>query len=172
MIRSLIRRMLTRAERDLGESCDWLRFVLDRSLPAFLKCGKMASVASARRRCPPAPYHVACALASMREDCGPCVRIALRAAKKDGVPDEVMRAVVERRPEDLPPELAAVDRFASSVLAADGLEAEGREAIRARWGDAALIEIAIGLGAAPFFPIAKRALGYAVSCSASPPLVR
>jgi hypothetical protein len=47
----------------------------------------------------------------------------------------------------------------------NGEEDSLRECIRQRYGDEGLIEMALAIASCRAFPVTKRALGYAVSCS-------
>jgi alkylhydroperoxidase family enzyme len=166
VLRWIIRKKLDSVERDLGESADYLRFMVDASLPAFLTFTKVLAVAEHRRKLPADAHHVARLVATRDADCGTCVRVEIRLAKKAGVPLDVIRAVIGRAPERLPERLADVYRFTESVVTARYDEARLRERIRTAYGDAALVELALGIAACRVFPTVKRALGYATSCSA------
>ena len=107
---------------------------------------------------------VARIVATRDEDCGTCVQMEVNLARKAGVPAEQLRAVLERRPQDLPPALAAVYGFAESVVTADYDDASWREKVKALYGEEGLVEVALAIASARFFPVTKRALGYAVSC--------
>lgn len=164
MIRKLIHRKLDGLERELGASLDYLRFIVDRSLGAFFAFLKFTKLAEYRRRLPVEPHMIASLRASQSEDCGTCVQIAVNLARQAGLAPEVVRATLEDRPEALPAELADVHRYATSVLEhAD--DAELRETLRARYGDEGLIELGYAMASAKVFPVVKRSLGYAVSCS-------
>jgi len=165
MIRALILKKLDSVEKHIGGSLDYLRHVVRVSLRAFFKFAKIMPLAEYRRQLPAGPYHVARIVATRDEDCGTCVQIEVNAAKRSGVPVEVLAAVLERRPGDLPDELADIYRFAESVVEATGQESEFRERIRHRYGEEALVELALAIAACRVFPITKRALGYATSCS-------
>jgi alkylhydroperoxidase family enzyme len=165
MIRKLILKRLDKEERSLGESLDYVRHLVRTSLPAFFKFALFTPLSQHRRKLPPAPYRVARIVATRDEDCGTCVQIEVNLARKDGVPADVIRAVLNNRPEDLPAELADVYRFAKSVVEASGEEEELRERVRERYGEEALVELALGIAAARVFPVTKRALGYATSCA-------
>jgi alkylhydroperoxidase family enzyme len=165
MIRKLILRRLDAEERSLGESLDYLRHVVRTSLPSFIKFALFTPLSQHRRKLPPAPYRVARIVATQDEDCGTCVQIEVNLARKDGVPAEFVRAVLDGRPEGLPPELEEVYRFAKAVVGASGEEGELRERLRERYGEEGLVELALGIAAARVFPVTKRALGYATSCA-------
>jgi alkylhydroperoxidase family enzyme len=165
LIRKLILKRLDKEERSLGESVDYVRHILRTSLPAFFKFALFTPLSQHRRKLPPAPYRVARIVATQDEDCGSCVQIEVNLAREDGVPAEVVRAVLNNRPEELTPELADVYRFAKAVVEASDGEAEFRERLRERYGEEGLVEMALGIAAARVFPVTKRALGYATSCA-------
>jgi alkylhydroperoxidase family enzyme len=165
VLRWIIKKKLDGVERDLGESADYLRFMVDASVPAFLKFTKVLSVADHRRHLPVDAHHVARLVATRDADCGTCVRIEIRLAKKAGVPLDVIRAVVDCAPERLPERLADVYRFTESVVTARYDEEPLRRRIREAYGDAALVELALAIAACRVFPVVKRALGFATSCA-------
>ena len=166
MLRTIILRKLTSEERKLGESIDYVRHIVRTSIPAFLRFAKIFPIANYRKRLPLEAKHVAQIVASRDEDCGTCVQIGINLATADGVPPEVLRAVLDTEPGRLDEKLADVYRFAEAVVTASGEE----DALRARmvehFGQEGLIELALAIGSSRFFPIVKRSLGYATSCSA------
>ena len=165
MLRWIIGKRLDAVERDLGESADYLRFMVGASLPAFLKFTKVLPVAAYRRRLPLDAHHVARLVATRDEDCGTCVRVEIRIAKKAGVSLDVIRAVIDRAADRLPAALADVYRFTECVVTARSDDAPLRARIRERYGDAALAELALAIAACRVFPIVKRALGFSTSCA-------
>jgi alkylhydroperoxidase family enzyme len=165
MLRWIIGRKLDAVERDLGESADYLRFMARASLVSFVKFTKVLAVAEHRRKLPLDAHHVARLVATRDEDCGTCVRVEIRLAKKAGVPPDVIRAVVDEAPERLTERLADVYRFAESVVTARYDDETLRRRIRDAYGDAALVELALAIAGCRVFPIVKRTLGFAASCS-------
>lgn len=164
MIRRIILKKLDAVETQLGESVDYLRFVVRTSLRAFLKFVKIMPLAQYRRKLPVDAYYIAVIAASMDADCGPCAQIGINQAQQAGVSSEVIRAVVEHQPENLSPDLAQVYRFTISVVRATEEHDVLREPIRDRYGDEGLIELAFAMAACRVFPVTKRALGFATSC--------
>jgi alkylhydroperoxidase family enzyme len=165
MIRKLIIKRLAAEERSLGASLDYLREIVRTSLSAFFKFALFMPLAQHRRKLPAAPYRVARIVATRDEDCGTCVQIEVNLARKDGVAVDIIRAVLDKRPQDLPQELADVYNFASAVVEQTGAEELIRARLRERYGQEALVELALGIATARVFPLTKRALGYATSCS-------
>lgn len=165
-MRRLAHRAVDAAERDLGVPLDYLRAVADTSLAAFAKFGLFLPLAQHRRHLPAAPYHLARIAATQHEDCGTCVQIEVTNALRAGVPEALVRAAAEGRDDDLG-ELSDVVRYARAVVTAADDPAL-RETLRARYGEAGLVELALGIAAARVFPTTKRALGYAQACALTP----
>jgi len=133
-----------------------------------MKFGRFVPVAGYRRALGAVEANVARIAVSRVEDCGGCVQIAVNVARQEGVPREVIRAVVEGRFDALDPDLAEIARFASTVAAPAGDDPELRERIRARVGVEAFVELCLAIATGKVFPTLKRGLGYAASCSAAP----
>lgn len=165
MLGWLVMRRLAAMERQLGVSLEYLRHLYRVSPRLFFKFARAAPLANCRRALPKAPFHIAALAAVKREDCGTCVQIGVNMALGDGVDPEQIRAAVEGRVDDLPDDLADVYRFAEAVSAASGDEELYREAIRTRWGEEAIAELALAIAGSRIFPTVKRTLGYATSCS-------
>jgi len=165
MLKFLVRWRIRAFERRLGEPLDYLRHLLGASFGAFRAFARAAKVAAYRKALPAAPFHVARLVAVRHEDCGPCVQTVVNLAKADGVPADVLRAVLDRRVADLPESLRDVYRFAEAVVEITGEEEPYRERLRAVFGEAALCELALAIATCRLFPTVKRALGYATSCS-------
>ncbi|HMP02048.1 MAG TPA: hypothetical protein PKD86_12410 [Gemmatales bacterium] len=165
MLHWLIERRLTKLEKQLGVPLDYLRHILKTSTRAFFKFLKITPLASYRRACPADAIHVARLVAVLHEDCGPCVQIGVNAARQDGVKAEVLKAVLARQPESLPAPLPDVYHFAAAVVTNSADLDDRREAVRDQLGEEALVELAMGIASCRFFPVTKRALGFARSCA-------
>jgi hypothetical protein len=165
MLRRIILARIASAEKNLGVPLDYCRFIVRVSLRAFLKFAKFLAVDEYRRVLPPGPFYVARIVATRHEDCGSCVQIAVNQAKKAGVPAELLRGVLDCKMDALPEELSEAYHFAEAVLMANGEENLWRERIRLRYGDEALIEMALAIATCRVFPTIKHALGYSISCS-------
>ena len=152
-------------EKQWGVSLEYCRFIVRVSLRAAFKFAKFLAVDEYRRVLPPGPCSVARIVAVRHEDCGTCVQIAVNQAKKAGVPLEQLRAVLNGKPDGLPEELRDVYRFAEAVVTRRGEADALRERMRLRYGDEGLVELALAIASCRTFPVTKRVLGYAVSCS-------
>jgi alkylhydroperoxidase family enzyme len=146
-------------------SLDYLRHILHTSLPAFLKFSLFLPLARHRHTLPPEPYHIARLVATQEADCGTCVQAEVHLARQAGVAPAVLEAVIQHRVEELEPEIAHIYRFTRAVVAATGEEEDLRPVLQAHYGDAGMVELALGIAAARVYPTTKRALGYATSCA-------
>lgn len=165
MLRRFLASRIAAAERELGVSMEYAHSILGVSLPAFFRFARFLAVDEYRRLLPEAPRAVARIAAVQLEDCGTCLQIVVNQARNAGVPRAHVRAVLEGRWGDLPEELTEVCRFTVAVVTRSGGEDALRERIRVRYGDEGLVELALAIASCRTFPITKRALGYAVSCS-------
>jgi alkylhydroperoxidase family enzyme len=164
MLRQMILRRLATEERALGVSVEYIRHILRASLPAFLKFSLFIPLARHQHALPPAPYHIARLVATHEADCGTCVQAEVNLARQAGVAPAVLEAVLQHRLTDLEPEIADIYRFTRAVVLATGEEEELRPHLSARYGEAGMVELALGIAAARVYPTTKRALGYATSC--------
>jgi alkylhydroperoxidase family enzyme len=164
LIKRLLLKRIEAAERDLGVPADYVKDILRVSLPAFLRFAAFTPLSAYRRKLPAAPCAVARIVAIRSEDCGPCVQIGVNLARRDGVAPEILRAVLDRKLEDLPEELAEVYHFTEAVLEKNGQDGPLRERMRKRYGEEGLVELALAIASCRVFPATKWALGYAVSC--------
>ena len=78
--------------------------------------------------------------------------------RRQGVPPQPVTRLLE--------ELKEAYCFAEAVVTLNGEDDSLRERIRLRYGDEGLIEMALAIASCRVFPVTKRALGYAVSCTA------
>lgn len=171
MIRWFIHRQIDRQEKILGESLDYARHILDTSLKAFMKFAKIMPFAAYRRKLPADAASIAHLVAARDEDCGTCVQIAINVAIAEGINPDWLQAALDDRSDGLPAELAEVYRFADHVVRNTGQESELRETLRERYGDEALIELALAISGSRVYPMVKRVLGYAKSCAVAKPHV-
>lgn len=165
MIQALAMMKLNSVEKQLGMSVDYLRHIVRTSLGAFLKFVKVMPLAEYRKALPAEPYHVARIVATRDADCGTCVQIEVNLAKKDRVSNEILRAVLDQKPEALSEQLSDVYHFAEAVLNSAEDEDRLREKVRKHYGEKGLVELALAIAICRVFPVTKRALGYATSCS-------
>ncbi|MEM7028322.1 MAG: hypothetical protein AAF629_01925 [Chloroflexota bacterium] len=165
MIKNMIAKQLDKQEQDFGVSLDYVRHILNTSLPAFFKFGMFMPLAQHRRSLPPEAFAVARIVATRDEDCGTCVQLEVNQAQKTGTASAILQAILNDTPDDLPLELATVYHFTQAVIGQTGTEDQYRTDIVSQWGEEALVELALAIASARAFPIIKRSLGYATRCS-------
>ena len=165
MLRSWITRRVDAEERRAGVPLEYVRHILRVSLPAFMRYAAFIPMSRYRRRLPADAFHVARLVATRRQDCGSCVQIVVNLARRDGLGSTTIADVLAARVDALPSELQDVYRFAEAVVDATYDEGPLRERLRSRYGEEALVELALAIASAQVFPVAKRALKYAISCS-------
>jgi hypothetical protein len=152
------------SERHLGVKLDYMRLVAAASPDAFARMGRITQMAPAN---PPDRKLLLWAGlgAEMQDDCGECVQIFVNLALKIGVPPADLRAALAGELDRIPPLYADAFRF-GRLVAAGELEAETvRERLAAQLDAATMVDLAMEIGRARFYPAFKRALGVAVSCS-------
>ena len=165
MLGFLVRRKIRSAEKKLGEPLDYLREMFDRAPGAFWEFAKVAKAAGYRDKLPAAPFHVARLVAVRIQDCGPCVQTVVNLAKADGVDPAVLKTVLAGDFDALPESLKDVARFSEAVTCGNGDEETYRDRLRSVFGDEAMVELALAITLCQTFPILKRGLGHAKSCS-------
>lgn len=163
MFRPLIGRGIRAMERRLGVELPYLREV-GRSAPALLpRLFFFLPLSAYGRVVPSGVLHVARIGATLAQDCGECLPIAVNVALQDGVPRATVEAAVRGDTDALAEAEAEALAFAERI--SSGLDAvEEREAVRARFGDAGVVEMASAVASSQLFPVLKRGMGFAVSC--------
>jgi len=140
MLRWLIRRKLDAEEKKLGQSVDYLRYVVDVSPAAFLRFCSILPLANSRKVLPKDVWFVAQIVALQHEDCGTCLQIGVNLARQARVDPALLRAALDGNCDDMPQEMVDVWRFTKSVVTATDDDSL-RETIRGRYGDRGLIEL-------------------------------
>ncbi len=167
------------AEQRLGVTLEYLRVLASTSPATFAKVLQLSAVldaaasgraAAGRSHCASinlASIHLAALAATIHDDCGECVQIAVNRALADGVDPRYVRAVLDDRVHELPPPLADAVRFGRGVVASDPAADDVRQRLAAQHGTRMIAELAFAVAAARLHPALKRGLGLAQSCRAT-----
>jgi hypothetical protein len=142
----------------------YMRAILDASPSAFLRLYDITKAATHRQAAPLEAYFAAKLAGAMAEDCGPCTQLVVNMAREAKVADAQIEAVLKREIAAMSADAALGYRFAGAIVARAGEDDEVREAVRARWGEKGLIDLAYALQVGRLFPMLKAALGYAKEC--------
>lgn len=165
MIKRIIHSRIAKMEQRLGGKLDYVRHIVDTSLPSFLRFVRIQPLSEYRRKLPLAPYYVARLAAARDADCGTCVQIEANLAKGEGMEIDQVLAAARGDLGNLSRDLRDVYRFTTAVVQSTGEENALRQTMQERYGEKGLVEMALAIGAARIFPEIKRTLGYATSCS-------
>ena len=154
------------AQRYLGENVDYFYDLAAVSGGAFRGFLRFSRYSALRKHAPKTLIHLARLGSTMEEDCGPCVRIGFRLAKRDGVPEAMLRAALNREYGKFSPEGARAFAFGRAISSGEVAEADRLgEEIETAHGRKVRTELALAAATARVFPALKRGLGYAKSCS-------
>lgn len=165
MLRAIILRRIASFERRFEVPLDYLRFIVRASTRSFLRFTKLIAFAGNRKHLPHTAHHAVALVATVAEDCGPCVQFGVNAALEDGVDAGILRCVLEGDEDTFEDEgLRDAVKFARKVVANEGDMEALRERVRGHYGDAGLVEVAFAIAGARAFPTTKRALGFASAC--------
>ncbi len=157
--------MIRYGERKLGVTLDYLREIAASAPASFRLLGRVSQIGQSLKAVDRHAAHMAALAAAMHDDCGTCVQIHINLARQDGVPEDVLRRAVMGEAGTLPARLATSFRFGEAVAANDPEMHDLREKLEADLGKRAVIEMAICIAFARFYPTIKRALGHAKSCA-------
>ena len=154
---------IAKQEADLRVSMPYLRKIAESSASAFLKFGMFSPLALHRKVTAPEVWHLARLGATQAQDCGTCVQVVVNAALNDDVSPSVLQTALSGG--DFGPDhQLALDYGRAVAYDDEGVNAIV-ERVRDRWGNDALVELALAVATTQVFPIVKRGMGLAVSCS-------
>ena len=165
MLRAILSSQLTAMERTWTYDVSYMRDVLEVSPWTFLKFGLVASLGRGKRA-PREALAAAGIVGSLAEDCGPCTQIGVDMASAQGLDPKVLRAILSGDEAAMGETAALAYRFARASLARDMAACDPlRDEIVRRWGQKALVAIALTLTASREYPTLKYALGHGKTCS-------
>ncbi|HYD96620.1 MAG TPA: hypothetical protein VEC01_14920 [Noviherbaspirillum sp.] len=165
MLKWIARRRLAAFEREFDYDASYLHRMLDVSWQGFLRFAPMMKLAAHREDVPPAAWYAAKIVVSLAEDCGPCTQLGVTMAEREGVPQPVLRGILAGDEKAMGSDAALAARFARATLAHDPAADVWREQIVQRWGERALLSLALAIAAVRVFPTVKYALGHGKACS-------
>jgi hypothetical protein len=166
MLKWIIRRRLAGVERAYDYDMSYARDILDASLTAFRRFAGILSMANYHEDVPLAAWYAAKLAATLAEDCGPCTQFVATAAERAGVKPDVLRAVIAGDAAAMGEDAGLGFAFTRATLARDLAEADRlRGQVLRRWGERALVSLALAIAAARVFPTVKYALGHGRACS-------
>lgn len=163
MLGWLRRRGVRAVERQLEVELPHL-WEMERVAPGML--GTLALTLPAvgyRKRAPRDVINLVRIGATLAQDCGDCLQIAVNVARQEGVPVRVVEAAVRGWAKELTHLQARARRYGERVAA--GLDAEeDRRALAEALGEPVVMELALAVATAQLFPVLRRGLGLSHAC--------
>ena len=133
-------------------------------LEAITRFSLLEEFGDYRKSIPNEGWYTAKLLASLSEDCGPCVQLVVRMAEAEGVPAEQLAAVLAGKTDSLPNDTLLFYSYARATLNHE-LEAENfRAEIESRFGKRAVPAAGMALITGKAFPLMKYATGHGQQC--------
>ena len=165
MTRWLLRRMTEAFERKWNYDASYLKEIIDISPRAAWMFARATSLGRYRHQVPAAALAAAGITAVRAEDCGPCTQLATAMAERQGVPPDVLRAILTENETAMPADVAVAWRFTRTTLAHDPAADRYRREILERWGPKAVVTLAFAITTARMYPTVKYAMGHGQVCS-------
>lgn len=165
MFRFFVDRMLSRYSRQYDYDVSYMRELYRISPRGFFKFSKLAGAAMHCERASKDAYYAAKLAGALAEDCGPCVQLVVNMAREAGVSKNQIKAVLVRDFSAMNKDVAIGVRFAEAIIRRTDDEDEAREAVKAKWGDAGVVDLTFGAQIGRVFPMVKAGLGYARTCT-------
>ncbi len=142
----------------------YMEHMLNISPNAFFKFAKIMDASKHHEAAPVDALYAAKIVGAVTEDCGPCVQLVVKMAGEAGMGADQIKAVLKRDIEAMNEDTALGYHFADAVVRRAYNADEVRDSVRTAWGDAGVIDLALGLQVGRLFPMIKAALGYAITC--------
>ncbi|MDC0660076.1 hypothetical protein N6L27_18895 [Leisingera sp. SS27] len=158
---------IRRAERRIGVSLDYVRYIARTELSLLSRYNKIFGFLDPNRQVPAAAYHAARLRGALAADCGICVEAEINLARASGLGEQLINAILQADSQALPTELAPVVRLADAVTSRREDDVEARSVVTGLYGDAGLIELSFAMNGAAMLPGIKRAMGHATACDLS-----
>jgi hypothetical protein len=163
MVSWIFRKLLERGERRCGVRLDYARQIASEDAGLFIRYGKIFSFLDPNAHVPAEAYHAARICGALTADCGTCLEAEINLARRAGVAEAVIHALLSQDTTRMSEETAAVVRLSCAVTSF-GDDAEARRKVVEVYGGAGLVELAYAMNGAALLPGIKRAMGYATAC--------
>lgn len=142
----------------------YMLYLLDESPKAFWKFMRASGLSRHGKQAPVEASFTVQLLSTMNEDCGSCTQLFVHQAREGKMATDQIEAVLTRNLAAMNSVVALAYRYADSILNRRLDAADACTAVRARWGNKGLIDLALSMQGARLYPMVKTALGYAAEC--------
>ena len=164
MFGKLMRKAIERTARSSGQDPAYTLAFYDASPKSLMAVGRFAGLLK-HRECVSAEAHFAAQITgALQEGCGSCVQIHIDMARSEGVADALIETIVTGEVERLPPDPSLAVRFARAIGTHSDDEMAAREAVRQRWGDKGVADLAMATQVSRFLSMIKAGMGHATAC--------
>lgn len=159
--------LINRAERQGLPGLDYARDIVRSSTAGFWKLALITWIVGHRRHAPKDIFYLTHLGAMLHEDCGPCVRIVIMKALRDGIDRALIGAALGDGAglSDLQRDAL---RFGREVAAQGANSEDLRLRMAEAIGEKAMVDLAFAIAVGRVFPAMKRALGRHTSCALAP----
>ena len=152
-MRSFIARRLLRAySRRYGYDTTYLEIMLKESPAAFFKFAAAMKAATYRAVAPVEAFYAAKLTGALAEDCGPCGQLVVDMAIGAGMAEQQVTAVLRHDVAAMTADTALGFRFAEAIVQRSADDDACRDAVRARWGEKGVIDLALAYKSAASSP--------------------
>ena len=164
MRKFIARRMLRGVSKRYGYDTSYMEMMLEGSPAAFFKFAPLMKASAHREVIPVETSFAAKITGALAEDCGPCTQLCVDMALEAGMAKDQIEAVLRRDVRAMTPAVLLGFQFADAVVHHSMEDEIRRDAVRARFGEKGVIDLAMALQMGRLFPMLKLALGYAKEC--------
>ena len=163
-LRRIAMSLVGRGERRIGVGLDYVRHIARTDLGLLLRYNRIFGFLDPNRKVAPEAYHAVRLRGAVAADCGTCVEAEINLARTARLDARTIDRILGADYDHLPPGVAAAAELADHVVGRREDHPEAREAVRAAYGEAGLIELSFAMNGAALLPGIKRAMGYATAC--------
>jgi alkylhydroperoxidase family enzyme len=165
MLKWLFRRRLSAFERALDCDMGYAHDILDAGVAPYRRLMAASNLVEHADGVPIAAFSAAKIVATIAEDCGPCVQLVVALALRDGAQPAQLRAILTGDEQGMNEDVRLAYGFAKAVLARESKADALRQEIIGRWGQQGLAALALGIAGSRVFPCLKYALGHGKACT-------
>jgi hypothetical protein len=164
MLKLLFHKAIRGYEKQFGYDATYLHEILDASIAAFVKFMLFQMMANHRDGASKEAWYAAKLAGALSEDCGPCSQLVVNMALKDGVPQQVIAALLHGDMDKAGEDAALGFRYGRAVANRDPSIAALVEAVKKRFSQRGLVALDFVVSSARVYPCLKRGMGYGMAC--------
>lgn len=165
MLKRFLHGRLAQLEKSFGYDATYLHEVIDISVPAFVKFGLFQTMSSHRKNIPRDVWYAARIAATLSEDCGPCTQLVVDMAVREGMPREIVSALLRSDFQKAGSDAEFGFRYGLAVSKNTDTALAFSETAAERYGNQALVSLAYAVACSRVYPTLKRGLGHGVACT-------